>query len=40
MRKKDPTKRILISKANVSDAFWNGRIDPDEAQNVRSTVGE
>ena len=31
LRIKFPTKRILMSKADVSDAFRNVRIDPDEA---------
>ena len=28
------TERILMSKADVSDAFWNVRVDPDQAHNL------
>ena len=40
LRKKYPNKRILMSKADVSDAFRNGRVDPDKAHNFCYTVGE
>ena len=40
LRIKFPTKRILMSKADVSDAFRNVRIDPDEAHNFCYMVGE
>ena len=33
-------KRILMSKSDVSDAFRNVRIDPDEAHNFCYTEGE
>ena len=39
-RKKYPTKRILMSKTDASDAFRNVRIDPDEAHNFCYTVEE
>ena len=32
-QKKYPVKKILMSKANVADAFRNVRVDPDEAHN-------
>ena len=38
--KKFPTQRILISKADVSDAFCNVRINPDEAKTMCYMVGE
>ena len=38
--KKHLTKRILMSKADVSDAFRNVRTDPDEAHNFCYTVEE
>ena len=38
LRQKQPTERILISKANVSDAFRNVRVDPDQALNFCYTV--
>ena len=31
LREKYPNQRILMSKADVSDAFRNVRADPDEA---------
>ena len=40
LRKKLPVKRILMSKADASDAFRNVRVDPDEARNFCYTVGE
>ena len=40
LRKKYPTKRILMSKADVSDAYPRVRIDPDGAHNFVYTVGE
>ena len=40
LRKKYLIKRILMSKADVSDAFRNVRIDPDEAHQFCYTVGE
>ena len=40
LRQKDPTRRVLMSKADVSDAFRNVRIGPDEAHNFCYTVGE
>ena len=39
-RQKDPTQRMLLSKADVSDAFQNVRVDLDEAHNFCYTVGE
>ena len=33
LRKKFPEKRILMSKADVSDAFRNVRVDPDKGHN-------
>ena len=33
LRRKYPEQRILISKADASDAFGNVRVDPDEAHN-------
>ena len=40
LRRKNPDQRILMSKADVSDAFRNVRVDPDEAHNFCYTVGE
>ena len=40
LRKKCPNKRILMSKADVSDPFRNVRGDPDKAHNFCYTVGE
>ena len=40
LRQKYPEKRILMSKADVSDAFWNVRVDPDEVHNFCYTVGD
>ena len=40
LRKKFPEKRILMSKADASDAFRNVRVDPDKAHNFFFTVGE
>ena len=39
-KKKIPETIILMSKADVSDAFRNVRTDPDEAHNFCSTVEE
>ena len=39
-RKKFPEKRILMSKADVSDAFRNVRVDPGKTHNFCYTVGE
>ena len=40
LRKKFPEKRILMSKADVSDAFRNARVDPDKAHKFCFTAGE
>ena len=40
LRIKFPTKRILMSKAGVSDAFRNVRINRHEAHNFCYTIGE
>ena len=43
LRKKFPEKKIAMSKtdvSNVSDAFWNVRVDPDKAHKFRYTVGD
>ena len=40
LRRKYPDQRILMRKADVSDAFRNVRLDPDEAHNFCYTVGE
>lgn len=40
LRKTYPTERILMSKAGVSDAFWNVTRDPDEVHHFCYTVGE
>ena len=40
LRKKFPVEKILMSKANVADAFRNVRVDPDQAQTFCYTVGE
>ena len=40
LRKKLPVERILISKADVADAFKNVRVAPAQAHNVHSTVGD
>ena len=40
LRKKLPEKRILMSKADASDAFRNVRVDPDEPNNFCYTVGK
>ena len=40
LRKKYPDQRILMSKADVSDALRNVRVGPDEAHNFWYTVGE
>ena len=40
LRRKYPDQRILVSKTDVSDAFRNVRVDPDEANNFCYTVGE
>ena len=39
LRKKYPTKRILMSKADLSDAFRNVRVDPYEAHKNFSPHG-
>ena len=39
LRRKYPDQRILVSKTDVSDAFRNVRVDPDEANNFCYTVG-
>ena len=39
-RKKYPAERILMSKADVSDAFRNVRVDPDQAHNFCYIVGD
>ena len=39
LRKKFPVEKILTSKADVSDAFRNVRVDPDRAHNICYTVG-
>ena len=38
--KKFPVERILTSKAHVADAFRNVRVEPDQARNVCSPVGD
>ena len=40
LRQKYPEKRILLSKTDVSDAFRNVRVDPDQAHNFCYTVGD
>ena len=40
LRNKFPEKRILMSKADVSDAFRNLGVDPDNAHNFCYTAGE
>ena len=35
LRKIFPVERILMSKADVADAFRNVRVDPDQAHNFR-----
>ena len=41
LRNKFPVvERILMSDADVSDAFRNVQVDPDQARNVRYTVGD
>ena len=40
LRKKFPEQRILMSKADVSDAFRNARVDPDKVHNFCYTVRE
>ena len=40
LRQKYPEKRILMSKAHVSDAFRNVRVDPEQAHNLCYTVGD
>ena len=40
LRKKFPEKRILMSKADVSDAFRNVPVDPDKAHNFCYAVEE
>ena len=40
LRKTYPEQRVLIPKADVSDAFRNVRVDPDEAHNFCYTVRE
>ena len=40
LRKKFPAERILMSKADVSDAFRNVRVDPDKAHNFCYAVGD
>ena len=40
LRNTYPNKRILMSKADVSDAFQNVRIDPGKAHNFCYTVGD
>ena len=40
LRKRYPEKRMQTSKAGVSDAFRNVRIDPDQEHNYCETVGD
>ena len=40
LRQKYPAERILMSKADVSDAFRNVRVHPDQAHNLCYTVGD
>ena len=40
LRVKCPDKRILMSKADVSDAFRGIRIAPDQAQNFCCVLGD
>ena len=40
LRKKYPAERILMSKADVSDAFRNVRVDPDQVHNFCHAVGD
>ena len=40
LRQKCPTRRVLMSKADVSDAFQSVRIGPNEAHSFCYTVGE
>ena len=40
LKNKFPAKRILMSKADVSDAFRNVRADSDGAHNFCCIVGE
>ena len=40
LRRKYPDQRILMSKADVSGAFQNVRVDPDKAHKFCYTVGE
>jgi len=40
LRNKFPVEKILMSKADVSDAFRNVRVDPDQAPNFCYTVGD
>ena len=40
LRNKFPVERALMSKADVSDAFRNVRVDPDQADNFCYTVGD
>ena len=40
LRRNYPDQRILMSKADVSDAFRSVRVDPDEAHKFCYTVGE
>ena len=39
LRKMFPEKRILMNKADVTDAFRNVRVDPDEARVFSYTIG-
>ena len=38
LRQKYPAERILMSKADASDAFRNVRVDPDKAHNFCYTA--
>ena len=40
LERKYPDQRILMSKADVSGAFQNVRVDPDKAHKFCYTVGE
>ena len=40
LRKIFPVERILMSKADVADAFRNVRVQPDQAHNSCYTVGD
>ena len=40
LRKKFRGERILMSKADMPDAFRNARVDPDQAHNSCYTVGD